>query len=81
MKKRLLALLTGVMILSGVTGCGVAEDLAEGAKEQLEWTEENNALTNGRTPEEQIEDTFGIDISTEDSSTASSKSSITEFEL
>ena len=81
MKKRLLALLTGVMILSGVTGCGVTEDLAEGAKEQLEWTEENNALTNGRTPEEQIEDTFGIDISTEDSSTASSISSSTEFEL
>ena len=80
MRKKILIVLTGVMLL-GATGCGVAEDLAEGAKEQLEWTEENGALTNGRSSDEQlaetVEDLTGIDIS--DSLSDNSTTSTTGF--
>lgn len=83
MKKRLLVLLTGVMILSGVTGCGATEQLVEECKEDYQRAQENGDLTNGRTTSEQIEDTIGdltgVDVSFESSSTSSSSSD--EYEL
>ena len=80
MKKKILVVLTGVMLF-GVAGCGVAEQIVEDAKEDIEWTEENGALTNGRSSDEQlaetVEDLTGIDIS--DSLSDNSTTSTTGF--
>lgn len=65
MKKSILAILTCTTLLLG--GCGATEKIINSAKEQIEWTEENNARTNGMSAEEAFEDTVedmtGVDIS------------------
>lgn len=69
MKKKIIVALFVVGIVC-ITGCGVVEQLVEGAKEDIEWTKENGALTNGRSSDEQlaetIEDLTGVDISLSD---------------
>lgn len=84
MKKSLLALLVAIMVL-GLTGCDEADQFVEDCKEQAEWTAENGALTNGRSSQEQLEETLGdlsgMDISLEDEDNSTTSSGGNEHEL
>lgn len=57
MKKKILVILTTViMTLTNLTGCGATEQIAQEAKSQMEWAEENGTLTNGQKPDEKLKD-------------------------
>lgn len=64
MKKKMIILSIALMLFF-MSGCDMIEDMVQDAKEQMEWTEEHNARTNGMSMEEALEDVTGIEISSE----------------
>lgn len=55
MKKKKMAVLI-MMGAVGIAGCGAVDAIKEEAREQIEWTEENKARTNGMSAEEAAKD-------------------------
>ena len=69
MKKKIVILATLLTFVSTITGCGdvdVAEEIKDSYEEQTTWTKEHDALTNGRSStevlEETIEDLTGVQV-------------------
>lgn len=57
MKKKILLVVTiATMTLTNLTGCGATEEIAQEAKSQMEWAEENGTLTNAQKPDQKLKD-------------------------
>lgn len=56
MKKKCLAISVLALIIVNLTGCGAAKQIAQEAKNQMEWAEENGALTDGQEPDKKLKD-------------------------
>lgn len=78
MKKKILLVLTATMtLLTNLTGCGAAEQIAQEAKSQMEWAEENGTL-NGQKPDQKLKDVADDIIDTEESDETTSVVSNTD---
>lgn len=56
MKKKCLAISVLALIIVNLTGCGAAKQIAQEAKDQMEWAEENGTLTDGQKPDQKLKD-------------------------
>ena len=77
-KNRIVALcIMGTIFISG---CGAVDAIKEDAKEQIEWTEENNARTNGMSAEEAVENVIE-DLTGEDVNITGGADSVSDADI